>query len=72
MTAAAGRPLSLLALVGVALALGACRRTPSSAPSSEPMATAPVDVDPPAPASPTRVVTYHYDNLRTGWNFRRS
>jgi|tagenome__1003787_1003787.scaffolds.fasta_scaffold20971074_3 hypothetical protein len=20
-------------------------------------------------ASPTRVVTYHYDNLRTGWNF---
>jgi hypothetical protein len=53
VTAAAGRPLSLLALVGVALALGACRRNPTSAPSTEAMATAPLDVDSPAPASPS-------------------
>ena len=57
MTRAAPRPVSWLALVGVALALGACHRTTTSAPSSprfaEPQAAAPLDVDSPAPPSPT-------------------
>ncbi len=53
MRRAARRPVSLLVLLGVAVALAACRRTPTSPRSSEPQATAPFDVDSPPPPVPS-------------------